>query len=70
MQLAGHQGNFKAGKQQGTILKKSCAREKDAFELLKDDPLKPFVPQYYGLVKDNEGGEQSTQKGKYILLTE
>ncbi|OXA59016.1 Inositol-trisphosphate 3-kinase B [Folsomia candida] len=54
VQLAGHQGNFKAGRQQGTILKKFCSREKDAFELLKEDPLKPFVPQYYEVVQEED----------------
>lgn len=52
VQLAGHQGNFKPGGQPGTILKKFCAKEKEAFELLMNDELKPFVPQYYGIAKE------------------
>ncbi|ODM98546.1 Inositol-trisphosphate 3-kinase B [Orchesella cincta] len=57
IQLAGHQGNFKSGRQHGTILKKFCQREKEALEILMDDALKPYVPQYYGQFKDEEGNE-------------
>jgi 1D-myo-inositol-triphosphate 3-kinase len=60
VQLAGHQGNFKPGEQQGTILKKFCVREKEAFEQLMKDSLKTFVPQYYGTVGDTaeDGGSK------------
>ncbi len=61
IQLAGHQGNFKSGRQHGTILKKFCAKEMEALEILMNDELKPFVPQYYGKHKDHEGnGECDT----------
>lgn len=33
VQLAGHQGNFKAGPDQGTILKKLCAKEEKCFKV-------------------------------------
>ncbi len=33
--------------------------EKDAFQLLKEDPLKPFVPQYYDVVKDEDSGKRN-----------
>lgn len=35
VQLAGHQGNFKAGPDQGTILKKLCAKEEKCFKVGK-----------------------------------
>lgn len=58
--LAGHQGNFKSG-QRGTILKKFCARESEALEILMDDALKQFVPQYYGRFKDETGNGESSE---------
>lgn len=33
IQLAGHQGNFKAGPDQGTILKKLCVKEEKCFKV-------------------------------------
>lgn len=33
VQLAGHQGNFKAGPDQGTILKKLCSKEEKCFKV-------------------------------------
>lgn len=33
IQLAGHQGNFKAGPDQGTILKKLCPQEEKCFQV-------------------------------------
>lgn len=33
VQLAGHQGNFKAGPDQGTILKKLCEKEEKCFKV-------------------------------------
>ncbi|XP_044749458.1 inositol-trisphosphate 3-kinase B isoform X2 [Coccinella septempunctata] len=55
VQLAGHQGNFKAGPDQGTILKKLCVKEEKCFKVLMDDILKPFVPEYKGLVTSDDG---------------
>ncbi|XP_026752724.1 inositol-trisphosphate 3-kinase A isoform X2 [Galleria mellonella] len=55
IQLAGHQGNFKAGPDQGTILKKLCPQEETCFKLLMKDILRPFVPEYKGQVKCEDG---------------
>lgn len=43
-----------------------CAREKDAFELLKEDPLKPFVPQYYDAIKEDDCGELRNSQKKFL----
>ncbi|XP_060804068.1 inositol-trisphosphate 3-kinase A isoform X1 [Amyelois transitella] len=55
IQLAGHQGNFKAGPDQGTILKKLCQQEEKCFKLLMKDILRPFVPEYKGQVTCEDG---------------
>ncbi|KAL0828939.1 hypothetical protein ABMA28_003838 [Loxostege sticticalis] len=55
IQLAGHQGNFKAGPDQGTILKKLCPQEEMCFQLLMKDILRPFVPEYKGQVTCEDG---------------
>lgn len=55
VQLAGHQGNFKAGPDQGTILKKLCAKEEKCFKVLMKDRLRPYVPEYKGLVTSEDG---------------
>ncbi|XP_063364842.1 inositol-trisphosphate 3-kinase A isoform X2 [Cydia amplana] len=55
VQLAGHQGNFKAGPDQGTILKKLCPQEERCFQLLMKDILRPFVPEYKGQVTCDDG---------------
>ncbi|XP_074039305.1 inositol 1,4,5-triphosphate kinase 2 isoform X2 [Leptinotarsa decemlineata] len=55
VQLAGHQGNFKAGPDQGTILKKLCAKEEKCFKILMKDVLRPYVPEYKGLVASDDG---------------
>ncbi|CAB3221244.1 unnamed protein product [Arctia plantaginis] len=55
IQLAGHQGNFKAGPDQGTILKKLCAQEEKCFKILMRDVLRPFVPEYKGQVTCEDG---------------
>ncbi|XP_013162126.1 PREDICTED: inositol-trisphosphate 3-kinase B isoform X4 [Papilio xuthus] len=55
IQLAGHQGNFKAGPDQGTILKKLCPQEERCFKLLMKDILRPFVPEYKGQVTCEDG---------------
>ncbi|KAG1685701.1 Inositol-trisphosphate 3-kinase B [Nymphon striatum] len=59
VQLAGHQGNFRAG-EQGTILKKLCNREDTCLNNLMKDILKPFVPDYKG--------EVDTSDGKFVQL--
>ncbi|KFM78031.1 Inositol-trisphosphate 3-kinase B, partial [Stegodyphus mimosarum] len=54
VQLAGHQGNFRAG-HQGTILKKYSATEVACLEAIMKDILRPFVPEYRGkVVQDDE----------------
>ncbi|XP_049826154.1 inositol-trisphosphate 3-kinase B isoform X2 [Aethina tumida] len=55
VQLAGHQGNFKAGPDQGTILKKLCPKEEKCFKILMKDVLRPYVPEYKGLVVSEDG---------------
>ncbi|NP_001014992.2 inositol 1,4,5-triphosphate kinase isoform X2 [Apis mellifera] len=58
VQLAGHQGNFRAGPTPGTILKKLCPQEEACFRLLMNDILRPYVPEFKGVldVKDVEEG--------------
>ncbi|XP_034473170.1 inositol-trisphosphate 3-kinase A isoform X2 [Drosophila innubila] len=55
VQLAGHQGNFKAGPEPGTVLKKLCPKEKECFQVLMQDVLRPYVPVYKGQVTSEDG---------------
>lgn len=55
VQLAGHQGNFKAGPDQGTVLKKLCPKEEKCFKVLMKDVLRPYVPEYKGQVNSDDG---------------
>lgn len=55
VQLAGHQGNFKAGSEPGTVLKKLCPKEEDCFQVLMRDVLRPYVPEYRGKVTSEDG---------------
>nr|XP_045626139.1 inositol-trisphosphate 3-kinase A-like isoform X1 [Procambarus clarkii]XP_045626140.1 inositol-trisphosphate 3-kinase A-like isoform X1 [Procambarus clarkii] len=55
VQLAGHQGNFRAGYKQGTILKKLCPVEEKALESISADILRPYVPRYTGVVEGADG---------------
>nr|XP_044990105.1 inositol-trisphosphate 3-kinase C [Jaculus jaculus] len=50
VQLSGHAGNFQAG-EDGRILKRFCQCEQRSLEQLMGDPLRPFVPAYYGMVQ-------------------
>lgn len=43
-------GNFQAG-EDGRILKRFCQCEQHSLEQLMSDPLRPFVPAYYGTVQ-------------------
>lgn len=52
VQLSGHAGNFQAG-EDGRILKRFCQNEQRSLELLMRDPLRPFVPAYYGMVQQD-----------------
>ncbi|XP_077996117.1 uncharacterized protein LOC144449455 [Glandiceps talaboti] len=58
VQLAGHQGNFKAG-DCGTILKKFCPKEQRCLKALMLDVLRPYIPEYKGEVEKN--GEKYVQ---------
>ncbi|XP_022181611.1 inositol-trisphosphate 3-kinase B-like isoform X2 [Myzus persicae] len=55
VQLAGHQGNFKAGPEPGTILKKLCPKEQLCFQVLMKDVLRPYVPEYKGHLTTDDG---------------
>ncbi|XP_039154021.1 inositol-trisphosphate 3-kinase A isoform X2 [Drosophila simulans] len=55
VQLAGHQGNFKAGPEPGTVLKKLCPKEEECFQILMHDLLRPYVPVYKGQVTSEDG---------------
>ena len=57
VQLAGHSGNFKAGRSQGTVLKKLCPQEEECYNrFAAGDALQPYVPEYQGtlLLDDDE----------------
>ncbi|KAJ8683467.1 hypothetical protein QAD02_019259, partial [Eretmocerus hayati] len=54
VQLAGHQGNFRAGPMPGTILKKLCPQEEACFRQLMNDVLRPYVPEYKGVLDVRE----------------
>nr|XP_029723119.1 uncharacterized protein LOC115263953 isoform X2 [Aedes albopictus] len=68
VQLAGHQGNFKAGPDQGTVLKKLCPKEEKCFKVLMKDVLRPYVPEYKGHVNSDDG--ESTYIQLQDLLTD
>ncbi|XP_070411955.1 inositol-trisphosphate 3-kinase A [Nothobranchius furzeri] len=53
VQLAGHQGNFQVSKV-GEVLKMHSKPEAKCLERLMRDTLRPFVPQYHGLVTRGE----------------
>ncbi|XP_066595893.1 uncharacterized protein [Prorops nasuta] len=61
VQLAGHQGNFRAGPTPGTILKKLCPQEEACFKLLMEDVLRPYVPEYKGVLDVRETEENTSQ---------
>ncbi|XP_048370203.1 inositol-trisphosphate 3-kinase B-like [Sphaerodactylus townsendi] len=52
VQLAGHEGNFKAS-EKGQILKKFSPVENTCLVELMGDVLHPFVPTYHGVVETN-----------------
>ncbi|XP_044061072.1 inositol-trisphosphate 3-kinase B [Siniperca chuatsi] len=53
VQLAGHQGNFQLS-EGGEVLKLYSEMEAKCLDCLMRDPLRPFVPQYHGLVTRGE----------------
>ncbi|XP_034938877.1 inositol-trisphosphate 3-kinase B [Chelonus insularis] len=62
VQLAGHQGNFRAGPTPGTILKKLCPQEEACFRLLMHDVLRPYVPEFKGVLEVREPEEEHNQE--------
>ncbi|XP_017878979.1 uncharacterized protein LOC108624297 [Ceratina calcarata] len=62
VQLAGHQGNFRAGPTPGTILKKLCPQEEACFRLLMNDVLRPYVPEFKGVLDVKEAEEGNTEE--------
>lgn len=54
VQLGGHQGNFRAGPIPGTILKKLCPQEEACFRQLMHDVLRPYVPEFRGVLEVRE----------------
>ncbi|CAL8356731.1 unnamed protein product [Merluccius merluccius] len=53
VQLAGHQGNFQLS-DGGEVLKLYSETEAMCLDNLMRDPLRPFVPQYHGLLTQGE----------------
>ncbi|KAL1278997.1 hypothetical protein QQF64_025670 [Cirrhinus molitorella] len=53
VQVAGHAGNFKVGSD-GRLLKKYFECEQQCFVQLMSDSLRPFIPGYYGVTKQDE----------------
>ncbi|XP_018515835.1 inositol-trisphosphate 3-kinase B [Lates calcarifer] len=53
VQLAGHQGNFQLS-EGGEVLKLYSEVEANCLDCLMRDPLRPFVPQYHGMVTRGE----------------
>lgn len=62
VQLAGHQGNFRAGPTPGTILKKLCPQEEACFRLLMNDVLRPYVPEFKGVLDLKEAEEGNAEE--------
>lgn len=54
VQLAGHQGSFKAGSDPGTVLKKLTPKEEICFKKLMQDNLRPYVPEFKGVVNGED----------------
>ncbi|KAG7517501.1 inositol-trisphosphate 3-kinase A-like [Solea senegalensis] len=53
VQLAGHQGNFQLS-ERGEVLKLYSEGEAKCLDCLMRDPLRPFVPQYHGIITRGE----------------
>jgi hypothetical protein len=72
VQLAGHSGNFKAGHDQGTVLKKFCPQEELCYNQFVNDALAEFVPHYLGTLEvhsaDNDETESEFRAMKNGLL--
>lgn len=57
VQLAGHQGNFKAGLEPGVVLKKLTPKEEVCFKELMGDVMRPYVPEFKGVVAGEDEDE-------------
>ncbi|KAI4489951.1 hypothetical protein M0804_004133 [Polistes exclamans] len=64
VQLAGHQGNFHAGPTSGTILKKFSSQEEACFRLLMHDILRPYVPEFKGVLNIRESKEENCENSE------
>lgn len=53
VQVVGHAGSFHAG-DHGMLLKRYCEGEQQCLQRLMEDPLRPFVPAYHGVVQRAE----------------
>uniref|UniRef100_UPI0037E74C6C inositol-trisphosphate 3-kinase C isoform X2 n=1 Tax=Semicossyphus pulcher TaxID=241346 RepID=UPI0037E74C6C len=53
LQVVGHAGSFHVG-DYGTLLKRFCEGEQQCYLRLMEDALRPFVPDYHGVVQHNE----------------
>ncbi|XP_056141400.1 inositol-trisphosphate 3-kinase C [Lampris incognitus] len=53
LQVVGHAGCFQVG-EYGKLLKRFCEGERQCFQKLMEDTLKPFVPAYHGVVQQEE----------------
>ncbi|XP_014207858.1 inositol-trisphosphate 3-kinase A [Copidosoma floridanum] len=69
VQLAGHQGNFRSGPMPGTILKKLCPQEEACFRLLMHDVLRPYVPEYKGVLDVREYEDQEKTNANDMTVT-
>lgn len=63
VQLAGHQGNFKAGLDAGTVMKKLTPKEEICFKELMKDVLRPYVPEFKGIVDGDDSECESARFG-------
>ncbi|KAK0163243.1 hypothetical protein PV327_006948 [Microctonus hyperodae] len=74
IQLGGHQGNFRAGPTPGTILKKLCPQEEACFRLLMHDVLRPYVPEFKGVleirVPEQERNSQESETGDKCVIAD
>lgn len=71
VQLAGHSGNFKAGKNQGTVLKKLCVQEELCYQKFENDELAHLVPKYQGILTLDDDESELTllvEKPPFISL--
>ena len=68
--MGGHQGNFRAGPTPGTILKKLSPQEEACFRLLMHDVLRPYVPEFKGVLDVRESEERTQQEADSVVTRE